>query len=156
MCNSNPFIMIVCISFRETVIYTAAWFCGFKTWICAVYCSTHCVYCEWYSCSLFTHVRVVELHWGEKTCETLTPVLNTPNRSHTNLGEVWNSTFIEKVRKKNHTYAFYICLVKNTELDLVISVEIYKMAIFSYTLKTAVSPKVAIAQPNAAEENHVH
>lgn len=98
---------------------------------------------------------------GGAPLEILTPVLNTPNRSHTNLGEVWNSTFIEKVRKKNkkHIYAFYICLVKNTELDLVISVELYKMAIFSYTVKTAVSAqslKVVIAQPYTAEENHAH
>lgn len=44
-------------------------------------------------------------------------------------------------------------------VDLGISVEIYKMAIFSYTVKTAVpaqSLKVAIAQPYTAEENHVH
>lgn len=33
------------------------------------------------------------------------------------------------------------------------------MAIFSYTVKTAVStqtPTVVLAQPNTAEENHVH
>lgn len=95
----------------------------------------------------------MELHWGWTTSETLIPVLNTPNRLHTDLGELWNSTFIKKVNKKTYSYTRFLYL---PELDLVIFVKIYK--IFSYTVKTAVSAqslKVAIAQLYTAKRNHV-
>lgn len=91
----------------------------------------------------------IEDIWNTDSC-----VKHSKQITHTIWEKFEPRPLLRKLEKKNHIYAFHICLVKNTVFDLGISVEIYKMAIFSYTVKTAVpaqSLKVAIAQPYTAE-----